>query len=153
MNNRGYIFQNYFDAACYLMISIIYPLLTYCIQINQMELDMEITSKLNLLVTGLFFSATYFYDYYQRFRDCEEQTPTVVNLLFIGRLGFCIFSVVSFFFLIIMACGFFPSIHTVVMSLFKNLPIFSFYPFITALAEIGKRMYYERKGKISRVSV
>lgn len=151
MNNRGYIFQNYFDAACYLIISTIYPILTYCIQIGQ--LNEEIASKLNLLVTGLFFSATFFYDYYQRYRDCKEQTPTVVNLLFIGRLGFCIFSIASFFFLIIMAGGFFPSIHTVVISLFKNMPFLSSYPFLTALVEIGRRMYYERKGKISRVRV
>lgn len=151
MNNRGYIFQNYFDAMCYLIISIIYPLLTYCIQIDQ--LDSEITSKLNLLVTGLFFSATFFYDYYQRYRDCKEQTRTVVNLLLIGRTGFSIFALVSFFFLIIMACGFFPSIHTVIMSLFEILPIFSFYSFFIALVEIGKRMYYERKGKISNVRV
>lgn len=151
MNNKGYIFQNYFDAMCYLVISSIYPLLTYWVQSNQLGVD--ITSKLNFIITGLFFSATFFYDYYQRYRDCNEQTLAVVNILFVGRLGFCILTILSFIFLIIVAGNFFSCIQVDGMSLFKKLPFCAVYPFVIALIEIVRRMYYEYKGKISKVRV
>lgn len=151
MNNKGYIFQNYFDAICYLVIAIIYPVLCFGVQSNQPNEDL--ISKLNLLITGLFFSATFFYDYYQRFRDCCEQTKIIVNLLFIGRLAFCVFTIFAFIFFIIIAGNFIPTIEVTVMTIFTKLPFAAVYPSIIAIVEIGRRMYFERKGKISKANV
>lgn len=151
MNNKGYIFQNYFDVVCYLVVSTIYPLLTFFVQSNQPSED--ILSKLNCIITGLFFTATFFYDYYQRYRDCSEQTASVVNILFFGRLGFFILAALSFLSLVIIVGDFLPDINTKIMAFCEKLPFSAFYPLVMAVIEIGKRMYLERKGKITRVKV
>lgn len=150
-DNRGHIFQNYFDAICYLLISTIYPALTFCIQRNQTSVDL--TSKLNYIITGLFFTTTFFYDFYQRYRDCNEQTATVVNILFWGRFGFCIFAIFSFLLLIVIAGNLFPDFNPIMMLFFEKLPYIAFYPLGIAFGEIGNRMYWERKGKIGKVRV
>ena len=75
MNDKGYVFRNYFDAVCYLVISTIYPLLTFFVQSTQ--LSGELILNLNFLITGVFFSATFFYDYYQRYRDCRSEERRV----------------------------------------------------------------------------
>ena len=85
--NYGYVFQGLFDASLYFILSVIYPILTFFIQINQAN-SSEITSYYDLVVTGLFFAATFFYDFYCRFRDCEHNTKLVVRVLSLGRTIF-----------------------------------------------------------------
>lgn len=150
MNTKGYIFQNYFDVICYMMISVIYPVLTVSGRSSQSG---EEVSGLNMLITGLLFSATFFYDYYQKYRDCNEQTVAVVNILFIGRFVFCVLTLLSFLMIIMKGIEFITGIDNLIKYFFYILPFTALYPLLVAIFELIKRLLAERKRKISKVTV
>lgn len=143
--NYGYVFQGLFDASLYFILSVIYPILTFFIQINQAN-SSEITSYYDLVVTGLFFAATFFYDFYCRFRDCEHNTKLVVRVLSLGRTIFFSLSISLIFLLIISGAFRFPELKIVLYFVFSV----SLYPLVISLVEIITRAHRESKGKISR---
>ncbi|MCI8797127.1 MAG: hypothetical protein HFG89_09770 [Dorea sp.] len=151
MNDKGYVFRNYFDAVCYLVISTIYPLLTFFVQSTQ--LSGELILNLNFLITGVFFSATFFYDYYQRYRDCDEQTSYVVNILHVGRLLFAFLLFFAFFFLVLMIGDFSIEFNRRIMHVALFFPSSALLPLIMAIVDIVRWLSSERKGKISKVQV
>lgn len=151
MSNKGYIFQNYFDAFCYLVISALYPMLTFFNQSTQ--IIKEPMMEINFLITAFFFAVTFFYDYYQRFRDCDKQTAFVVNILCIGNFSFAVLAGLMFLFIVCIAGDFFSQFKDEMLIFANNVWISALYPFVMAIREILKRLSNQRKRKICRAVV
>ena len=57
-NNQGYFFENNFDTFLYLMLSVIYPILGFFIELGQINAS-DIGACYDVLTTGLLFTATF----------------------------------------------------------------------------------------------
>lgn len=145
---KGYFFKNKFDATCYLLITVIYPIFTYSIQLHQSNNDIQ--SLFDIVISGLFFSLTYYYDYYSRFRDCHNQLRNVVKIFLWGCVIFFILSVFMICSIFLLAKGIGISTIRIIC---KVIPVFVCYPFIMSFTELTRRIYNEYRGKITNIKV
>ena len=132
------------------MLSVIYPILGFFIELGQINAS-DIGACYDVLTTGLLFTATFFYDFYSRFRDCDGKTPCIVNTLSVGRGIFCALTIIIFIIIVVFPSGYISGIA--LQRGFYVVVLLSIYPFIIGLVEILRRAHSERKSKISRASV
>lgn len=154
MDNRkkGYIYADLLDCILYLVLSVIYPGLTFLFDLELLvPADMSLVPENlmhDLLVTALFYAATFFYDFFSRYRDCGQNTRYVVNVLGTGRVIFFVMTVFSIF-----ALCFFEKLSVcVALFIIRAVFLLSCYPFVLALIETLKRGWEQNKGKISKAA-
>lgn len=148
-NKNSYIFTGIPDVILYIVLTVIYPILTYLLQIQETDFA-ELKSVCELIITGLFFAGAFFYDFYSKYEGCNS-AKWVLNVLLIGTLVFGTLSVAILFSLI-------PVVYDIkyakqIFSLFHFIPMLTIYPFILALIEFIRRVINKHKGKMSKVSV
>lgn len=149
----GYVFSNYLDAICYLFLAILYPFLTFVYEIGKVDIS-DFGSMMNFMLCATFFILSFFHDFYNRYKDCNEQTASVVNLLFWGRNIFAIVLLIMAF-IILLTSVFFDHLKVlhiafVLVCLFATLSV---YPLVVALRDIVKRIksdIVKKRAKISR---
>lgn len=146
-SNSGYFFEDNVDTLLYLVLSVIYPILVFFIELRQLDTN-NVNDAYGVLTTGLFFTATFFYDFYSRFRSCDDKNPFIINVLFYGRCIFCALTIILLIIIIVMPYGWISA--TALKRGFYIIVVFSLYPFGMGVIEILKRVHNERKGKISR---
>lgn len=144
-NNKGYIFANLFDICLYSILSVVFPLLSFAIQFFEAPV-LGLQTIYDLLFSEFFVVATFFYDFYSRYRDCEDQTKNVVYILYYGRLLFFVASILIFVLMFLVSKNLF--IQDIEKALFV-IALLCFYPFIVSIWEARKRMKIERNRKIS----
>lgn len=149
-NNSGYFFEDNLDTVLYVMLSVIYPVLGFCIELGQLDTN-DVNNAYHVLTTSLLFTATFFYDFYSRFRSCDGKPPCIVNVLSFGQCIFFALTIIIFIIIIIMPYGVISG--SALKSGFYFVVLFSLYPFVIGIIEILRRVNNDRKGKISRASV
>ena len=157
MNNKahveycnGFFFVNGFDLFLYFMLSIFYPVVSLINQLQEIQ-NKDILSTYSLLVTGLFFSLTFYYDFYSRYRDCEKGTSFVVNFLYHGRSLFFILVIVFLIIFVLVSNEWIkPSYVYDGMLLF---PFVGLYPLCSICVDGFKRWQIEKNHKNRKISV
>lgn len=146
----GYIFYGYFDIALYLVLVIIYPLLCYFLQSKQIDINNTNTCY-DLIVTGLFYLLSFYYDFYSKYKECDDAANYVITVLFIGRL---IFAVLSIGMIVCTAFLFnIPFTEKILTRGSYGLIGTSTFPLFIVLNELCVRLHRDFRGKISKVKV
>ncbi len=146
VDNKGYIFANLLDITLYSLLAGLFPFLDLIILISETPF-VGLENIYDLLFAEFFVTATFFYDFYSRYRDCNNQTTYVVNVLCYGRLLFFAGTV------LIAVLIFLASKGLMLNDVEKALTIIAFfglYPVVFAIIEAIQRMKKEKKRKISK---
>lgn len=152
MNSKkqNYIFVNLFDASCHTLISVLIPALSIVIQFLKSHIT-DVYEVNNLLVTGFFFFATYFYDFYSRFRDCNSQSKLIITILHISRNLYFMLSVSLIVLIIIYNVKLIEV--SWIFNCFGWLTTIGFIPFLLYLSDIIRQLNDERKNKIVKATL
>lgn len=134
-SEKGYVFASGFDVACYLIIVLLYPIIAFFVQLHMMGSERDLYSA---TLAGAFFSASYFYDFYSRFRDCRGQKKYIVLILLVGLVVFFLHALFMFGVLIALVAG--CDNCEVIKQCLYTCPFFAFYPLGMALFDVGKRL-------------
>ena len=145
--NKEYLFVNLFDTILYIGITTIYPFITYLVQIPKISND----SIYEMLITGLFFTGTFFYDFYSKYEGNDGKYACILNFLLIGEIIFGVFS--FFIFIVIIIFSFNEQFANQILIVFHFIPVLVAYPFLMSVIELIKRISRKHKGKLSRVNV
>ena len=148
VDNKGYIFADLLDITLYGVLAGLFPFLDLIIMISGASF-VGLENIYDLLFAEFFVTATFFYDFYSRYRDCKDQTTYVVNVLCYGRLLFFIGT------LLILILMFLVSKGLMLDDVERALTIIAFfglYPVIFVIIEAVQRMKKEKKRKISKAN-
>ena len=145
--NKEYLFIGVFDIILYIMLTIIYPVITYFLQIPKTNSN----SLYELLVTGLFFTGAFFYDFYSKYESSENKYRWVLNVLLAGNImfGLCSLAIIILIILVSFEMKYVDQIFVV----FHFIPLLAVYPFTVSIIEMIKRIVRKHKGKLSHVSM
>lgn len=146
VDNKGYIFANLFDIVLYSILAGLFPLLDLIIALCETSF-IGLDDIYELLFAEFFVTASFFYDFYSRYRDCNEQTLYVVNVLYYGRLLFFIATVTLFVLMFLVSKGL---MLDDIENALKLIACFELYPLLFATIEANKRMKKEKQRKISK---
>lgn len=144
-NNKGYIFANLFDICLYSILSLILPVLSFWVEIIKTPI-IGLQTIYSLSFSAFFMTATFFYDFYSRYRDCENQTKFVVYALCFGRTLFFVATLIVFVLMYFVSKDMY--VDAVKKGLFVILTL-CLYPFVLSINEAYKRVRAERARKIS----
>lgn len=144
--DRGYLFTNEWDIVLYIVLTVIYPVITYFFRPAD-----SVTSIYEVLIMGLFFSATFYYDFYTKYESSEDKCTWLWNVLLIGDIGFGLLSLMIFVLLVLVP--YITIYEAQISSVFNFVPITAGYPFMVAVVELIKRIVRKHRGKISKVCV
>lgn len=135
------IFLNYVDLICYTCLSIVYPALVYLVQIGNTNYK-QIQSVCDLILSGLMFALTFFYDFYLRFQERDKINPKISSILGRGRF---LFGGLSFylFVLLILSISNFKYAYSVKFT-FYIIPLSSLLPIYIAYYGF-KTLYNDEK--------
>ena len=145
-----YMFMGTGDAVLYFLISCVYPVLSYGFQIQ--ALAQESTKSIHeLMITGLFFCAVYFYDFYNRFAGSGTKTIAIVNILLGATV---LFACVSFAIIVDVLIVFLKEAYLAQNKvIFSLIPLLALFPSIFAIVELIRRGAKSRKEKITAAGV
>lgn len=146
MDKYGFIFKGYFDLLCYIIIAVLYPSLTIFLQIVFFQ-DNSVAELACLASTGFFYSLTFYYDFYSRYRNCKNQDYKTSWKLFHGRNLFAaiVIYLLGVFISLLGIFAYKRQIDVVIAKkLFYVCPISSAYPFIIAIIDLVKMLRKER---------
>lgn len=147
--NAKYIFIGIFDVSVYMILTIVYPLLTYLLQLdNTNARDMK--SMVELIVTGLFFVGAFYYDFYTKYETYDGK-PWIINVLLCGKLFFGMGFVSILCILVIYIKE--ENYAEQVLTAFHFVPILAVCPLLLSGNEFVTRIARKHKGKLSKVSV
>lgn len=146
VNNKGYIFANLFDIVLYGILSILFPTLDFIILTCQTSF-VGLENIYDLLFAEFFITATFFYDFYSRYRDCKDQTKYVVNVLFYGRTLFFLATLAILIIMFLVSKDLFLDDVQTALTIIAFLGI---YPAIFAVIEAIQRLQREKKRKITK---
>lgn len=130
---KGYFFISRFDAGCYLILTVLYPILSYIVQLTEFSASNS-KSVYNMLISGLFFTLAYYYDFYIRRKGINVGPKFIKHTLTFGWLFFVLLSVAIGIAFIFFALDVFSAESIAVA--FYIIPISSVLPFGIALYDL-----------------
>lgn len=145
-----YMFMSTTDAVLYLAISCVYPVLSYCFQLQTLAPD-STSSIHELMVTGFFFCAVYFYDFFSKFGGSSGKTSVIINILLGATILFGFISLAIFFDILFVTPNEAYLKNNKVI--FSCIPLLALIPFIFGMVEFARRVDKTRKEKITAATV
>ena len=146
VDNKGYIFADLLDITLYGVLAGLFPFLDLIILISGTSF-VGLESIYDLLFAEFFVTATFFYDFYSRYRDCKNQTKYVVNVLCYGRLLFFLGTLLIGVLMFLVSKGLMLNDIETALTI---IAFFGLYPVIIVIIEAVQRMKKEKKRKISK---
>lgn len=80
----GYMFDGYYDVFLYLFLSAVCPVISFYVQIQQLD-SQSTLSCYSALTTGGLVAATIYYDFYSRMKDTKNKSSCTKKAVFWGR--------------------------------------------------------------------
>lgn len=148
----GEIFKSYPDNFFYLLLSALYPVIAYFSNSLIITVD-DKTSIYSYLLTSVLFASNFFYDYYNRYGECDGSGYSIgaIKMLAWGRK---IFAGLVLFTLFILFC--FHEDWLVVDNIklvMRFVGIVGLYPTLMAVLELHKRSRREKEQKIKNARI
>ncbi len=144
--NKGYVFAGLFDICLYGALSLIFPVMSLIVYFCENPV-LGMDTIYDALFSEFLVVATLFYDFYCRYRDCEDQTKWVVSVLDNGRILF------FFATIIVLILMYFASKELYIEDIGKALYVIvltCIYPVFICFFDAIKRIKNERNRKISK---